>query len=109
MKLIELKCPNCGAPTQVDMSRAFCFCQYCGTKMLIDKETIHIKDTKHIIDEAKIREAEALERIKTTEAFVELEKERQKAEAENKLTKMILISVMVCIILSIFCMLMATL
>ena len=32
--LVNLKCPNCGAPTQIDERRQFIFCQFCGTKIV---------------------------------------------------------------------------
>ena len=43
MKLIETTCPNCGAHLQVDLERGFCFCEYCGTKLLLDDEKIHVQ------------------------------------------------------------------
>ena len=76
MKLIELKCPNCGADIQVDEGRSYCFCTYCGAKAMIDD------GATRIIDEAKIREAEAMEKIKLAEANLEMEK--FKAEQEEK-------------------------
>ena len=70
MKLVELKCPNCGASFQADVDQEVCFCTYCGTKSMIDNGTIHI------IDEAKIREAEANEKVKLAEI--------EKARVEEK-------------------------
>lgn len=69
MKLVDLTCPKCGAAIQVDSEKEFCFCTYCGAKMLIDK------GVTHIIDEAKIREAEALEKVKLAELEAKKEKE----------------------------------
>ena len=58
------KCPNCGANLKViDDDREFMFCEYCGTRIdLVDRRTVH---TEHIIDEAKIKDAEA--KIKNAE------------------------------------------
>ena len=89
MRLIELKCPNCGAAFQVDADRDFCFCSYCGTKSLIDNGTnriIHV-NTYHIQDDAKIKEAEGRVQIAQVQANVEV----QKAVQENKKTAMTLI------------------
>lgn len=38
MKLIAMKCPCCNGELNVDSDREFCFCQYCGTKIMIDDE-----------------------------------------------------------------------
>lgn len=37
MGMVELKCPNCGASIELDESREFGFCQYCGTRVVQDK------------------------------------------------------------------------
>ena len=37
MGMIALKCPSCGADIQLDGSREFGFCNYCGTKVMQDK------------------------------------------------------------------------
>ena len=57
------KCPNCGANLKADDDREFMFCEYCGARIdLVDCRTVH---TEHIIDEAKIKDAEA--KIKNAE------------------------------------------
>ena len=77
MKLIDLTCTKCGASMQVDGEREFCFCQYCGNKMLIDK------DVTRIVDEAKIREAQAMENIKIAEANANMQKEIQSSKTSS--------------------------
>lgn len=47
IKLIKLQCPNCGASLDIDASLQTCFCQYCGTKILIDRV-----DEEHILETA---------------------------------------------------------
>lgn len=37
MAFVSLNCPNCGAAIELDNSREFGFCQYCGTKIVQDK------------------------------------------------------------------------
>lgn len=76
MRLVELKCPSCGADLQIEEGREFCFCTYCGAKAVLDGSI-----TTHIIDEAKIREAEAMEKIK----LAELEKQQKDNSNYNKL------------------------
>lgn len=46
MKLIDLKCSQCGAVFQVSDDLKHCTCNYCGNKMLIDDE---IQRTEHKI------------------------------------------------------------
>lgn len=76
MKLISLTCPNCNANLDdIDPSRPFCYCQYCGTKIALDDGTIR-KET-HIYDEAKIKETESSERVKMREMDIEREHSKQ--------------------------------
>lgn len=51
MPLIDLKCPGCGAPIQMDSTKDFGFCMYCGNKMIIRDEitNIHIHDESNHI------------------------------------------------------------
>ena len=69
MKVIQLKCPACGATFDISEDRTNFFCQYCGTKLHLDDEskTIHInhridhkiEQTIRNVDEAAVREADA--------------------------------------------------
>lgn len=56
MKLITLKCPECGATLNLDGSRKEYFCTYCGAKILLDEEIQRqdIKIENRIVDEAAI-------------------------------------------------------
>lgn len=86
MKLISLTCPNCNANLDdIDSSRPFCYCQYCGTKIALDDGTIR-KET-HIYDEAKIKETESSERVKMREMDIEREHSKQ----TNAILKYVLI------------------
>ena len=40
MGFIALKCPSCGAEIELDSSREFGFCQYCGTKIVQEKVVV---------------------------------------------------------------------
>ena len=76
---IELTCPKCGAHLSVEPSREILFCEYCGTKILLnDENTFTIRK----IDEAKIKQAEA-------DQLVQLKKlELEQKKAENDLKKL---------------------
>lgn len=43
MALIAMKCPGCGADIEMDDSREFRFCTYCGTKVMQDKLVVEHK------------------------------------------------------------------
>lgn len=36
VKMIALKCPECGSKLQIEDGHKECFCQYCGHKILLD-------------------------------------------------------------------------
>ena len=38
MKIIKLKCPNCGATFSVAQDSQIAVCEYCGTKVAIPKK-----------------------------------------------------------------------
>ena len=80
MKLITLKCSNCGADLEVDPARKQIFCTYCGTKLLIDDETVYV--TNRIIDEARLKEAEV--RLKELEYEHERELREETLRQEQK-------------------------
>lgn len=83
-----VKCPGCGADLTVkDDNRDFMLCEFCGTKVdLIDQRIEH-----HIVDEARIIEAETERKIKLKHLEMETEeyerakqKRRQAAKKEER-------------------------
>ena len=42
MKLVEMKCKNCGAQLKVDLEQKHTYCQFCGAEFHIDDEVQHI-------------------------------------------------------------------
>ena len=80
MKLIRLNCSNCGAQLELDADRKQAFCTYCGAKLLLDDESIHI--TNRIIDEARLKEAEV--RLKELEYAHERELREEAIRQEQK-------------------------
>lgn len=58
---VKLVCPSCGANLEVDSKLSQCFCQYCGTKILLHNEnehTININQTSRFVDEAELAKQE---------------------------------------------------
>lgn len=43
MKLVETKCPNCNSNIEVESNRRRAECQYCGTKFVLDDNTVNVK------------------------------------------------------------------
>lgn len=64
----SINCPACSAELSVESGRAYSFCSYCGTKVLINNENEHIYRN---IDEARIKEAETDRMIRLRELELE--------------------------------------
>ena len=75
MRMITLRCPACGADVEAGSDRAYCFCSYCGTKIMLQNENEYIY--RHI-DEAGVAEAETDRMIRLRE--LELEEREKKAD-----------------------------
>ena len=71
MKFISVKCPECAANLSISEDREYCFCEYCGTKILrVDENSYSHTYTR--IDKAELIRAEteriiALNKIKADE------------------------------------------
>lgn len=94
----SVKCPECGAAFQIEDGRDICFCTYCGNKILITNENEHIYRT---VDEARVKEAEAEERIRLKE--LEIEERENAQERKSKAISyavagiVVLISAFICL------------
>lgn len=58
---IKLVCPSCGANLEADSKLSQCFCQYCGTKILLHNEneyTVNINQTNRFVNEAELAKQE---------------------------------------------------
>lgn len=73
-KIISLKCPECGATLDVEEGKKFYFCNYCGSKILIDDGNTN--NTNRIVDEARIREAEIARELRLKEMELDNKKRR---------------------------------
>ncbi len=63
IKLVTLKCPECGALLSIEENRSNAFCTYCGAKILINNPTAIIE--KNI--DAKIKESDNEKEIQLKE------------------------------------------
>lgn len=83
IKMVSLKCPECKANLSIEANRKQCFCQYCGTQIMIDDgSTSH---TYRKVDEARLREAEVNEHIRMRE--LELEEKKYADKQKTKFFK----------------------
>lgn len=81
VSFVPVQCPNCGANLSVESYREYAFCSYCGTKVMINNDNVHIYRT---YDEAALRQAE-------TDRMVRLrELELKEKEANRKRLFMLL-------------------
>ena len=102
MKLIEMKCPGCGASLQAEEGRKTIYCQYCGTPVQVDDESLRIHVTKTYVNEAAVRSID-LERQKfeteTRQKETEMAELKQKKEEWTRYMMMYLGALAVCFFL----------
>lgn len=67
-KLIPLVCPNCGGEIHIAEGTKQFYCSYCGTQLLLDTEEKSFFFTKHVINEAKMIEAQGRSRAMVIDA-----------------------------------------
>ena len=60
IKMVSLKCPECAASLSIEENRKQCFCEYCGTKIMIDDGSCTY--THIYIDKTREKELELEER-----------------------------------------------
>ena len=73
MKMVAMKCPECGASVRVDMDKDTAFCEFCGTSLFLKDENEY---TIHNVDEAEVMRAK-LEREKWEKTLEEQKKRKQ--------------------------------
>lgn len=83
IKLITLKCPDCGASIEIEDNREHAFCTYCGAKILIHNENEYVY---HYVDEAEVKQAETERELRLKELEI-AEKEREKKDSEKEIAK----------------------
>ena len=92
IKLVTLKCPECGALLKVEEDRKQVFCSYCGAKIILDNDNEYISRK---VDDAEIKHAE-------TERMVELKKLEIAEKTIKERQKRHSLKVFISIILGIF-------
>jgi len=79
MKLIELKCPSCGAKLTVSNQLKKFTCNYCGTTTMLDDEIIKIEHTFNNLEKEEI--------FKRIDGFIKLDNYHKAIEESEELKK----------------------
>lgn len=88
MKLVQIRCPNCGGELKVNPEKEKLVCGYCHTEFLVDDEVKRVETHHTYTDEAKVKKIE-LEK--------EIELNKYKIEAEKIKNKRIILTIMIVI------------
>lgn len=103
IKLISMKCPECGANLEVEEGRKQFYCSYCGSKIMLQDDNEY---TYHHIDEAEVKRAEADREIRMRELDLEESAQKQQNSFKKPLTIVWLIVsiivITVCILIIVF-------
>lgn len=89
MKLVTLKCPNCGADIEIENGIDTFYCKYCGYKIILDGQSDAAINAK-----VRLKEVESNERIKKEK----LDFKREKDKERNKFIKKFFIGWGICIL-----------
>lgn len=79
-KVIETKCPGCGAMVRLDERQKQAFCNYCGSPVTVENTSERVTRK---IDEAALKRAETEQLIRLKELELQERRER-KAEGRKK-------------------------
>lgn len=75
MGMISCKCPNCGADIQLDETREFGFCSFCGTKVMQDKVVVEHRGSVKVDNSEYVQKfLQNARRAKQKEDWEEVEK-----------------------------------
>lgn len=85
IKLISVKCPECGANLPIEEGREQLFCSYCGTKVIITNDNEHVY---RYVDDAQIKMAETKRIIQLKR--IEAAERKRMAEEKTKKIKIII-------------------
>ena len=90
MKLVEMKCKNCGAKLKVNSDVKEANCQFCGTEFEIDDEVQHhqldnAEQTGYELEKGKIRAREEAKQEKIAEKNAILQAQYEEAKRKKNL------------------------
>lgn len=77
VKIIALKCPQCGADLEIAQGKEVIYCTYCGTKIIVDNENEHVY--RHI-DDADIERAKTERMVQIRQLSIDEQNKQQKTK-----------------------------
>lgn len=98
MELKEFCCPNCKAPLTPVKDARYMFCQYCGTRIVIDDIDYYREDSKTERERIKA-DKEVKKTSVEKDAEVELEKLKHKESISSSILLAFLFGLMVLLLL----------
>ena len=78
MKIIQLKCPSCGASLEAEDNLEKFYCKYCGAKIVLAEQDKAVIGAKVFKDFLAYRERNAERKAEEKRLKLEKEKEEQK-------------------------------
>ena len=107
MKLIKMKCDNCGATLEVNQDLERIRCSYCGAEILIDDEATKLKRVEDVKLKARQENhaQDMKERQERHEQDIKEQKEKEEKEEilnfkKGKFSKIILIFAILCLVIT---------
>lgn len=82
--IINLECKNCGATLTLDADRKTAFCTYCGAKIDLTEPVQRTETIIHNIDEARLKEVDANERLRSKELELEDKKLKNQMRKDKR-------------------------
>ncbi len=108
MKLVKMKCEQCGALLEVDKASEEITCKYCGAKILIDDEATELKRVEEV--KLKARRENHEQALKERQELLdqEIREKKQREEAyskenfkKSKFSKVLIVFAVLCAIIMI--------
>jgi uncharacterized Zn finger protein (UPF0148 family) len=101
MKMLALKCPNCGASVKAENGIDTFFCRYCGYEIILDGQSAASVKAKASLKRMEHEKALAEEKLTHKKVLQEknLSHERYKIEQERKKTKTGWVALVIAIVL----------
>ena len=84
IKMIALKCPECGAKLQIEEGHKECFCQYCGHKIFLDDGSVETTYIYRKVDEARIKKPRLINLLRLKELEIKQKELDRKAEQKKR-------------------------
>lgn len=94
MRMVKLKCENCGGQLEINSEQDRVFCEYCGAEILIDDNAYELKRVENVkLQARKQNHEQTLKEKKELKELEEIEKFKN-----GKLSKFVIIFTIICLL-----------